>query len=325
MRNNQKVLILAALGAAVIGFGIVALILRAREAEQPLRGAGSAVAVATPTSQPAPGAAPASTAAPGTTTPATTTATPRASKDSNPLLDLLQGEEVTLTADQTQPRGVLERLLSVTLRLTLAAVLAAMLAFRPRRVRRIIRRNPFVAQTQILLAVVSSALMMIVGDSAARAFGIFAAVSFVRFRTNIRDPKEVTVLLVSLAIGLATGTGRWELAVILSFFILLLLWGLEYREPELLFRAMELTVKTKNVDVTQEVLLRLFRKYRFDAEMRTIDRPDAPDEVGCVVYHVNVSPLVSTDRLSEEILTADSANIDSVEWDQQKNPAHYYQ
>ncbi len=88
---------------------------------------------------------------------------------------------------------------------------------------------------------------------------------------------------------------------------------------------MELTVKTKNVDVTQEVLLRLFRKYRFDAEMRTIDRPDAEDEVGCVVYHVNVSPLISTDRLSEEIFAADSANIDSVEWDQQKNPAHYYQ
>ena len=315
MRNNQKVLIVAALGAAVIGFGIVALVFRAREAERPAR----AVDPAGVTASPAPPAA----TPPQQQTTTAPTATPRA-KDRNPLLDLLQGEEVTTTVEQ-QPRGVLETLLSVTLRLTLAAVLAAMLAFRPRRVRRIIRRNPFVAQTQILLAVVSSALMMIVGDSAARAFGIFAAVSFVRFRTNIRDPKEVTVLLVSLAIGLATGTGRWELAVILSFFILLLLWGLEYREPELLFRAMELTVKTKNVDVTQEVLLRLFRKYRFDAEMRTIDRPDAEDEVGCVVYHVNVSPLISTDRLSEEIFAADSPNIDSVEWDQQKNPAHYYQ
>ena len=317
MRNNQKVLIVAALGAAVIGFGIVALVFRAREAERPARAVDQAGGVASP-AQPA--ATPAEREAPAA--PTAPTATPRA-QDRNPLLDLLQGQEVT--SGPERERGILETLLSVTLRMSLAAVLAAMLAFRPRRVRRIIRRNPFVAQTQILLAVVSSALMMIVGDSAARAFGIFAAVSFVRFRTNIRDPKEVTVLLVSLAIGLATGTGRWELAIMLSFFILLLLWGLEYREPELLFRAMELTVKTKNIDVTQEMLLRLFRKYRFDAEMRTIDRPDAEDEVGCVVYHVNVSPLVSTDRLSEEILAADSANIDSVEWDQQKNPAHYYQ
>jgi hypothetical protein len=124
---------------------------------------------------------------------------------------------------------------------------------------------------------------------------------------------------------LATGVGRWELALILAFFVLLLLWGLEYRETEQVTRAMELTVKTRNVDVTQDILLRLFRKYDFDAEVRTIDRPDADDEMGCIVYYVNISPFVSTDRLSDEILTADHKNVDSVEWDQQKNTSYFYQ
>jgi hypothetical protein len=87
---------------------------------------------------------------------------------------------------------------------------------------------------------------------------------------------------------------------------------------------MELTVKTKNVEATQDMLLRMFRRYNFDAEMRTLDRPDG-DEVGCIIYYVNVSPLVSTDRLSEEILSADAENVDSVEWDQQKNSSLYYQ
>jgi hypothetical protein len=214
---------------------------------------------------------------------------------------------------------------SVIVRLTLAALLSAMLAFRPRRFSVFFKRNPFVAQTQILLAVVASALMMIVGDSTARAFGIFAAVSLVRFRTNIKDPKEITVLLLSLAIGLATGVGRWELGLILAFFVLLLLWALEYREPELVTRSMELTVKTRNVGTTQDALLDLFRRHKFSAEMRTIDKPDGEDEMGLVVYYVDVSPLVSTDRLSEEILSADPQNIDSVEWDQQKNTSYFYQ
>src|SRR2546423_14280451 len=61
-------------------------------------------------------------------------------------------------------------------RLILASLLAAILAFRPRKDSPIHQRNLYVAQTQILLAVVASALMMIVGDNAARAFGIFAAV-----------------------------------------------------------------------------------------------------------------------------------------------------
>jgi uncharacterized membrane protein YhiD involved in acid resistance len=214
---------------------------------------------------------------------------------------------------------------TVTVRLTLAALLSAMLAFRPRRLSHAVKRNPFVAQTQILMAVVASALMMVVGDSAARAFGIFAAASLVRFRTNIKDPKEITVLLVSLSIGLATGVGRWELALIMAFFVLLLLWGLEYREHDLVTRAMELTVKTRNIGTTQDAILRLFRKYDFAAEMRTIDRPDAEGETGCIIYYVDVGQQASTDRLSEELLASDPRNIDSVEWDQQKNTSYIYQ
>jgi hypothetical protein len=95
----------------------------------------------------------------------------------------------------------------IALRFALAAFLAALLAFRPRRGVSPSRRNPYVAQTQILMAVVAGGMMMVVGDSAARAFGIFAAASLVRFRTNIRDPKETTVLLVCLGVGLAAGFG----------------------------------------------------------------------------------------------------------------------
>ncbi|MDT5293321.1 MAG: hypothetical protein QOJ76_201, partial [Acidobacteriota bacterium] len=174
-------------------------------------------------------------------------------------LSRILGDESQQQPAQGARRDLLMTFATVTVRLTLAALLSAMLAYRPRRFSRSIKRNPFVAQTQILLAVVASALMMIVGDSTARAFGIFAAVSLVRFRTNIKDPKEITVLLLSLAIGLATGVGRWEIGVILTFFVLLLLWGLEYREPEQVTRAMELTVKTRNIGTTQDSLLQLFR------------------------------------------------------------------
>jgi uncharacterized membrane protein YhiD involved in acid resistance len=147
----------------------------------------------------------------------------------------------------------------------------------------------------------------------------------VRFRTNIKDPKEITVLLLALAIGLATGVGRWELGVILTLFVLVLLWGMEYREQEQVTRAMELTVKTSNIGTTQDALQQLFRKYDFVAEMRNIDRPDGDDAAGCVVYFVDVGPQVSTDRLSEELLAADPKNIDGVEWAQQKNTSYFYQ
>ena len=100
------------------------------------------------------------------------------------------------------------------------------------------------------MAVVAGGMMMVVGDSAARAFGIFAAASLVRFRTNIRDPKETTVLLVCLGVGLAAGVGRWDMAVILTLFVLIALSVLEFWEPFQLFRSMEFSGTTRNVDRT---------------------------------------------------------------------------
>jgi uncharacterized membrane protein YhiD involved in acid resistance len=253
--------------------------------------------------------------------------TPEAApKGNDSSLSKILGDGTTAAPQQPgEKRDWLTAAASAAVRLTLAALLSTLLAFRPRRFARSARRNPYVAQTQILLAVVASALMMIVGDSTARAFGIFGAASLVRFRTNIKDPKEITVLLLSLAIGLSTGVGRWELGLVFTLFVLLLLWGLEYREPEMVTRAMELTVKTRNIGTTQDALLSLFRRYNFPAEMRTIDRPDGEDSTGCVIYNVDISPKVSTDRLSEELLAADPRNIDSVEWDQQKTTSYYYQ
>jgi hypothetical protein len=313
---RRSTLIVAGL-AAVIGFVLVVAFMQSRREEPVPRGEAGAAATAQEGGQaPQPSAtAPAPRPAP----------TSHAARDNSTFYSIFGMDDAEAAGPPGEPRDLVRTFAVTTFRLALAALLAAFLAFRPRRFALFYKRNPFVAQTQILLAVVASALMMVVGDSAARAFGIFAAVSLVRFRTNIKDPKEITVLLVSLAIGLATGVGRWELGLILSVFVFVLLWGLEYREPERVYRAMELTVKTKNVDATQEVLLRLFRRYSFDAEMRTIDRPDGEGEVGCISYYVNVSPLVSTDRLSEEIFSSDTGNVDSVEWDQKKSAGLYYQ
>ena len=212
----------------------------------------------------------------------------------------------------------------IALRFSLAAFLAVLLAFRPRRGISIMRRNPYVAQTQILIAVVAGGMMMVVGDSAARAFGIFAAASLVRFRTNIRDPKEITVLLVCLGVGLAAGVGRWDMAVILTVFVLIALFVLEFLEPFQVFRSMEVSVQTRSVDRTDDVLKRLFARYGFDYELRELNREDADEPLGKIVYLVNLDPVVSTSKLSEEILSVDRDNIDSVEWDQKQSKTYIY-
>lgn len=213
----------------------------------------------------------------------------------------------------------------ILMRLFLSVILAAVLAFRPRKNVPLFGRNLYVAQTQILLAVVAAALMMIVGDNTARAFAIFAAVSLVRFRTNIRDPKEITVLLISLALGLATGVGRWDLGAILCGFAVVLLWFLEFNEPEKVFRSMELTVRTRNTSATNIELKRIFSSFKLEVEVRQFDPPDESNPVGCIMYYLNLPLNLSTDFLNERIFNQDSDNIEGIEWKQKKGSSYIYQ
>ena len=216
--------------------------------------------------------------------------------------------------------------LQIVLRLLFAVILSGILAFRPRQDVPLFRRSLFVSQTQILLAVVAAALMMVVGDSAARAFAIFAAASLVRFRTNIRDPKEITVLLISLALGLAAGVGRWELGIALCLFALALLWLLEFNEQQNIFRSMELTIKTTNTDRTQETLRKIFKRRRLDAEVRELDPPDPEKEgsTGSIVYYVNLPLSLRTDAMSDRILRADPS-VEKIQWSKSKSASDIYQ
>jgi len=215
--------------------------------------------------------------------------------------------------------------LDIIQRLLLAVVLSGILAFRPRKDVPLFRRSLYVSQSQILLAAVAAALMMIVGDNAARAFAIFAAASLVRFRTNIRDPKEITVLLISLALGLASGFGRWDLGIALCLFSLALLWLLEFNESEQSFRSMKVTVRTRNPDQTQQVLKKIFGRLRIDAEVREITPIDEEKPLGSITYYLNLRLNLTTDKLSDRIMAADPANIDGILWSRTKSATDIYQ
>lgn len=212
----------------------------------------------------------------------------------------------------------------ISISFLLAALLSTAVAFRPRKKIAAFQANPYVAQTQILLAVIAAGMMMIVSDNAARAFGMFAAASMVRYRTNIRDPKETSVLLACLGIGLAAGVRQWEIALVLTAFIMLLLLILESYESKQVLRTMELKVKSRDVEKTDAILKRIFRKRHIQAELRKIDLADDGDHLGTILYFISVSPMVRTDHLTEQLFAADPENIDTIEWEQKKSNPYIY-
>ena len=103
--------------------------------------------------------------------------------------------------------------------LPVAGLLGAALAFRPQR-RGTPPRQPAVIQTQIILALVGALVMLVVGASLARAFGIVGAASLVRYRAKVDDPKDAGIMLSCLGLGLASGVGIYWIAAFATLFIL---------------------------------------------------------------------------------------------------------
>jgi uncharacterized membrane protein YhiD involved in acid resistance len=204
-----------------------------------------------------------------------------------------------------------EEVLASLIRLPLAALLGTVLALRPRR-RGTPERQPAVVQTQIVLAVVGSLIMLIVGASLARAFGIVGAANLIRYRSKIDDPKDAVVMLCALSAGLAAGVGLYGLAVIGTLFITLCLWVIEGFEPQT--RLFELTVKMgdKTLDMRPKIE-EVLRRYKTRYEMRTAGE-DA------LVYMVTTPRLMRTDRVSTAIVELEPDGKGSVEWtEKEKN------
>lgn len=200
-----------------------------------------------------------------------------------------------------------EELLASALRLPLAALLGAVLALRPRR-RGTPERQPAVVQTQIILAIVGSLIMLVVGASLARAFGIVGAANLIRYRSKIDDPKDAVVMLCALAAGLASGVGLYGLAIVGTLFIVFCLWIIEGFEPQT--RVFELTVKVgeKTQDLRPKIE-EVLRRYKARYELRTA----AEDSVS---YMVTAPRSLRTDRVSNAIIELDPAAKGAVEWDE---------
>jgi uncharacterized membrane protein YhiD involved in acid resistance len=219
-----------------------------------------------------------------------------------------QGELRRDTDDH--PLHPLHEIDDALVRLPLAALLGAALALRPKR-KGTPPRMPAVVQTQIILAVVGAVIMLVVGASLARAFGIVGAANLIRYRSKIDDPKDAVVMLCALAVGLASGVGLYALAGFSTVFLMLALGVIESFEKGI----KRFDLKIKAGAETDEM------RPKFETILRRFELPfslqSSSDEEVC--YDVDVPLDVNRDRVTNAILRLDPTGHAAVEWAEKKN------
>lgn len=65
-----------------------------------------------------------------------------------------------------------------------------------------------------LLPVVAALVLLVIGDSLARAFSLVGALAIVRFRTRLRTTWDITFIFLALAAGIGCGVGKAGVATL---------------------------------------------------------------------------------------------------------------
>ena len=66
----------------------------------------------------------------------------------------------------------------------------------------------------VILPMVTTLVIIVIGNNLARAFGLVGAMSIIRFRTAVKDTQDIVVIFFSLASGMAAGVGMRAIAFI---------------------------------------------------------------------------------------------------------------
>jgi hypothetical protein len=88
-----------------------------------------------------------------------------------------------------------------------------------------------VVQTLIILPLVVAGIVLIVRDSLALAFSLAGVVAAVRFRTNLKDARDVVYVFLAIAVGFAAGVQTLAVGAVLTIvfnFVLLFTWRYDY-------------------------------------------------------------------------------------------------
>ncbi len=225
--------------------------------------------------------------------------------------NLLNSVSMTIIYDPT----------SVLLNISLAFMLGLIVSFFYKVTHKGLSYSQSFMVTQVFIAIIVAMVIMVIGNNLARAFALVGALSIIRFRTVVKDTKDMAFIFMSLAAGLAAGTSSYFLAVagtlffsLISFVLFISNYG-SYYKSEFILRFRTATAPDGTVPPYTEAFDDLTRsasllhveasgdgassKLTFDIRLKKEIEPAALS-----------SRLAALDSISEVVLVASKSDVD---------------
>lgn len=103
---------------------------------------------------------------------------------------------------------------SITYSIALSFILSSLVAMTYQKTYQGLSYSRNYIQATILASIVATIAMQAIGDNLARGLGMMGALAIVRFRSSLKDPKDMIFIFMSLAVGIACGVYSFSIAAI---------------------------------------------------------------------------------------------------------------
>lgn len=153
--------------------------------------------------------------------------------------------------------------------------------------------------TLLLTSLVTAMVMMVIGTNLALSLGMVGALSIIRFRSAIKDPRDIGFLFWGIGAGLSAGTGSYLIAVIGSIIIAIILFLFQRGTAEIF--PYLLVIKGSDIDETH--LGEIIKKSVAKSNLRMKNKDKLGSEI---VYEIRFK------HGQDDILLKDISELDKV-------------
>lgn len=151
------------------------------------------------------------------------------------LLQLLKGGFIMieyLLEEVAMPRGLT---LNLLISLAVALLLSLFIALIYRRTHRSMSYEPAFLSTIVLIAPIVALVMFFIRGDLVLSLGLIGSLSIIRFRTPIKDTRDMVYLFWVIVVGLGCGTENWLMTLLATVFMAIVasaLYLLEFGSPK---------------------------------------------------------------------------------------------
>jgi hypothetical protein len=149
--------------------------------------------------------------------------------------------------------------------------------------------QPRFAATLVSLALLSTILMDLIKSNLALSLGMLGSLSIVRFRTNIKDPRDIGYIFWSMAVGLSASTGCYLIGTIGS--LLLAAFMLATRKSAAAANEMMLVIRGSSTDMDA-----INDKVQQDCVHSTVKAKNILSDSYEIVYQVRIIPMTISNK-----------------------------